>query len=113
MKKKVSVELGTFSRTYPQQSSIRRHEGIDGEEEAPLHGVAVDFTETDLGSVGFKDWKDLLDRLIRDADSNKHFLRKLKNRMDMYIFLSINSRKHGSVLFKNGYFICCPFFIIA
>lgn len=85
MKEEVSVELGTFNRTYSDPSSRWEHEESDDEEEALLlRGAAGNLTETDLRSIEFKEneWKDLLDRLIRDADSDECFLRKLKSRID-------------------------------
>ena len=44
-------------------------------------------SEVDIHNLGFKERKDLLDRLVKVADEdNERFLLKLKNRIDRYLF---------------------------
>ncbi|KAM7275292.1 hypothetical protein ACFE04_017158 [Oxalis oulophora] len=49
---------------------------------AVLHGVAGGFKDIDLRDLEFEQRQELVDRLIRDADDNEEFLRKLKSRID-------------------------------
>ena len=44
-------------------------------------------SEVDIHNLGFKERKDLLERLVKVADEdNERFLLKLKNRIDRYLF---------------------------
>jgi predicted transcriptional regulator len=54
-----------------------------------LHGVAGDFKEIDLQKLRIQERKELLDRLISNADKNEEFLKKLKKRIDRWETFSL------------------------
>ncbi|KAF8034418.1 hypothetical protein BT93_C0656 [Corymbia citriodora subsp. variegata] len=103
------MELGpirTYSNAHSIHSSSRNRE--DDEEalkwaalerlptyrrvrKAVLHGVTGDLKETDLTKLGFQERQDLLDRFMKNADSNEQFLQKLKNRIDRALPTVFNS----------------------
>ncbi|KAF8032639.1 hypothetical protein BT93_D1534 [Corymbia citriodora subsp. variegata] len=47
-----------------------------------LHGVTGDFKETDLAKLRVEERQGLLDRCLKNADSNEEYLQKVKNRID-------------------------------
>uniref|UniRef100_A0A9I9DX68 ABC transporter domain-containing protein n=1 Tax=Cucumis melo TaxID=3656 RepID=A0A9I9DX68_CUCME len=49
---------------------------------ALLHGVAGELKEIDLQKLNVKETKELLNRVVKNAESNEEFLHKLKNRID-------------------------------
>ncbi|KAK1265494.1 Pleiotropic drug resistance protein TUR2 [Acorus gramineus] len=56
-----------------------------------LTGEAGDLKEIDIGSLGYEERKNLVERLVRVAEEdNERFLRKLKDRMDRYRPLSFS-----------------------
>lgn len=65
-------------------AALERLPTYDRARKALLHGVAGDFKEIDLQKLRIQDRKELLDRLISNADKNEEFLKKLKMRIDRW-----------------------------
>jgi hypothetical protein len=65
-------------------AALERLPTYDRARKGLLHGVAGDFKEIDLQKLRIQDRKELLDRLISNADKNEEFLKKLKKRIDRY-----------------------------
>lgn len=63
-----------------------------------LHGVAGEFREVDLHQLGFQE-KELLDKVIGDVHDNEAFLKRLKKRIDRYLFSPFNSNHDIIMLF--------------
>ena len=47
-----------------------------------LHGILGDLKEIDLRNLEFQERKELLNKLIKNADKNEEYLKKLKERID-------------------------------
>ncbi|GLT73000.1 hypothetical protein SLA2020_448900 [Shorea laevis] len=63
-------------------AALERLPTYDRARKGLLHGVAGDFKEIDLQKLRIQERKELLDRLIGNADKNEEFLKKLRKRID-------------------------------
>lgn len=57
----------------------RAHKGL-------LHGIAGDFKEIDLQKLGSQEKKELLESVIKHIDQNESYLKRLKRRIDRYVY---------------------------
>lgn len=65
-------------------AALERLPTYDRARKGLLHGVAGDFKEIDLQKLRIQERKELLDRLIGNADKNEEFLKKLRKRIDRW-----------------------------
>ncbi|XP_034699400.1 ABC transporter G family member 39-like [Vitis riparia] len=63
-------------------AALERLPTYDRARKGIFNGDAGESKEVDLRKLGFQEREELLNRVIRHADDNEEFLRKLKNRMD-------------------------------
>ncbi|KAJ9688543.1 hypothetical protein PVL29_014280 [Vitis rotundifolia] len=63
-------------------AALERLPTYDRARKGIFNGDAGESKEVDLRKLGFQEREELLNRVIRHADGNEEFLRKLKNRMD-------------------------------